>query len=58
LETTPDHSAIHKRFLRIGSNPPAITPEEIVIAVDSTGIKVHNGGRVDEREQQGIQRPR
>jgi hypothetical protein len=40
----PDHSTIHKRFLKMDFNPPALNSEEIVIAVDSTGIKVYNRG--------------
>jgi hypothetical protein len=40
---TPDHSTIHKRFLKMDFIPPALNSEEIVIAVDS-GIKVHNRG--------------
>ena len=35
----PDHSTIHKRFLKMDFNPLALNSEEIVIAVDSTGIK-------------------
>jgi len=38
----PDHSTIHKRFLKMNFNPPTLNSEEIIIAVDSTGIKVHN----------------
>ncbi len=39
----PDHSTIHKR-LKMDFTPPAVNSEEIVIAVDSSGIKVHNRG--------------
>ena len=35
----PDHSTIHKRFLKIDFTLPKLDSEEIVIAVDSTGIK-------------------
>jgi len=41
---TPDHSTIHRRFLKMDFIPPAITSEEIIIAVDSSGIKVHKRG--------------
>jgi len=41
---TPDHSTIHKRIPKLDLNPPALNSEEIVIAVDSSGIKVHNRG--------------
>ena len=41
---TPDHSTIHKRFLKMDFIPPKLDSEEIVIAVDSTGIKVRNRG--------------
>ena len=35
-------STIHKRFLKMDFTPPALNSEEI--AVDSSGIKVHNRG--------------
>ena len=40
----PDHSTIHKRIPKLDFTPPAVNSEEIVIAVDSSGIKVHNRG--------------
>jgi len=40
---TPDHSTIHKRFLKMNFNPPTLNSDEIVIAVDSR-IKVHKRG--------------
>jgi len=41
---TPDHLTIHKRIPKLDFNPPAVNSEEIVIAVDSSEIKVHNRG--------------
>ena len=40
----PDHSTIYKRFLKMDFNPPSLNSEEIVIAVDFTGVKAHNSG--------------
>jgi len=40
---TPD-STIHRRIPKFDFKPPELDSEEIVIAVDSTGIKVHNRG--------------
>ena len=41
---TPDHSTIHKRIPMLDFTPPKLDSEEIIIAVDSSGIKVHNRG--------------